>query len=230
MLRQARLVAPGLAHHVTQRGNNRQDVLFVDTDRAVYLELLREQGAKYAVRVLGYCLMTNHVHLIARPEREESLNLAVGRAHFIYTQYFNRLHRRSGHLWQGRFHSCPMDRAYTIEAMRYVERNPVRARMTQMPWTYRWSSGAPHTGGEDKAELLDLSAWRDMARRMDWKQHLTQKDDKVTVASLRLNTHTGRPLAGHAFLKHIGSGAWPPTAPIARRPPQLAVPYCTRNV
>ena len=98
MPRQARIVIPGLAHHVTQRGNNRQDVFFVDEDRLAYLEPLREQCAKHAVRVLGYCLMTNHVHLVATPATEEGLLHAVGRAHFLYTQYINRLHGRSGHL------------------------------------------------------------------------------------------------------------------------------------
>ena len=135
MPRQARVVIPGLPHHVTQRGNNRFDVFFTDDDRLGYLGLLREQCAKYGVRILGYCLMTNHIHLVAIPAREESLNLGVGRTHFIYTQIINRLHGRSGHLWQGRFHSCPMDDAYTVTAMRYVERNPVRAKMTRMPWT-----------------------------------------------------------------------------------------------
>jgi putative transposase len=103
MPRHSRIVIPGLPQHLTQRGNNRQDVFFVDADRVKYLELLGEQCGKHGVRVLGHCLMTNHVHLIAVPQREDSLNLAVGRTHFIYTQYINRLHGRSGHLWQGRF-------------------------------------------------------------------------------------------------------------------------------
>src|SRR5690606_5977550 len=107
------------------------------------------QCEKHGARILGYCLMTNHVHLIATPAREDSLNLAIGRTHFIYTQYINRLHGRSGHLWQGRFLSCPMDDAHAVRGMCYVERNPVRAKMTRVPWTYRWSSAAAHTGGAD---------------------------------------------------------------------------------
>ena len=86
MPRQARVVIPGLPHHITQWGNNREDVFFVDGDRVAYLGLLREQCEKHGVRVLGYCLMTNHIHLVATPAQEDSLNLAVGRTHFIYTQ------------------------------------------------------------------------------------------------------------------------------------------------
>jgi len=154
MPRQARVVIPGLPHHITQWGNNREDVFFVDGDRVAYLGLLREQCEKHGVRVLGYCLMTNHIHLVAMPAQEDSLNLAVGRTHFIYTQYINRLHGRSGHLWQGRFHSCPMDDAYAVIAMRHVERNPIRAKINRVPWTYRWSSAAAHTGRPDPAHLL----------------------------------------------------------------------------
>lgn len=203
MPRQARIVIPGLPHHVTQRGNNRQDVFFVDGDRVEYLNLLREQCEKHGVRVLGYCLMTNHIHLVAMPAREDSLNLAVGRAHFLYTQYVNRLHGRSGHLWQGRFHSCPMDDAYAVAAVRYAERNPVRAKMTRVPWTYRWSSAAAHTGGPDAAHLLDLDAWNDLVPGVNWKEELTNNDKMETVMGLRLNTQTGRPLATDSFLSKL---------------------------
>jgi putative transposase len=101
MARLARVVVPGVAHHVTQRGNNRQDVFFVDEDRRVYLELLTEQAVKYGLEILAYCLMTNHVHLVAIPHEEETLAQAIGRTHFRYTQCINRFHRRSSHLWQG---------------------------------------------------------------------------------------------------------------------------------
>lgn len=98
MVRIARVVIAGVAHHVTQRGNNAQDVFFVDDDRRVYLDLLRHQCEKCGLEVLGYCLMTNHVHLVAKPFKEDSLAKAVGRTHFLYTQYINRLQGRRGHL------------------------------------------------------------------------------------------------------------------------------------
>ena len=86
---------PGRPHHVTQRGNNRQDVFFVDDDRRVYLGLLKQQAERFGLEILGYCLMSNHVHLVAVPAGEDSLAKAVGRTHFLYTQYVNRLHGRS---------------------------------------------------------------------------------------------------------------------------------------
>ena len=203
MARQARVVIPGLLHHITQWGNNREDVFFEDGDRVAYLGLLREQCEKHGVRVLGYCLMPNHIHLVATPARENSLNLAVGRTHFLYTQYINRRHGRSGHLWQGRFHSCPMDDAYAVPAMRYIERNPVRAKITRVAWTYRWSSAAVHTGVPDPAQLLDLEAWNDLVGGVNWKEMLREADDKETLAALRLNTQTGRPLASDSFLNKL---------------------------
>jgi putative transposase len=203
MPRQARVVIPGVAHHITQRGNNRQDVFFVDSDRAAYLDVLRVQCAKHGVRVLGYCLMTNHVHLIAVPAREDSLQLAIGRAHFIFTQRINRLQGRTGHLWQGRFHSCAMDDAHTMAALRYVERNPVRARMTRAPWVYRWSSAAAHTGREDTAGILDLKWWQKISAAPNWKQALTEPEDKHIQSALRGHTHTGRPLGSDSFLSKL---------------------------
>ena len=131
-----------MPHHVVQRGNNRQDVFFVDDDRKVYLSFLQEEAGRSGLEVLGYCLMADYVHLVGRPEAEDSLGKAVGRTHFRYTQYINRFHGRSGHLWQGRFGSCALDEAHYWAALRYVERNPVRARLVGQAWLYPWSSAA----------------------------------------------------------------------------------------
>ncbi len=124
MPRLARAIAVGCAHHITQRGNNRQPVFFVDDDRRLYLRLLQEQAQKYGLEVLAYCLMDNHVHLVAIPHEEEALAQAVGRTHFRYTQYINRFHQCSGHLWQGRFYSCALDGRHLWPALKYVELNP----------------------------------------------------------------------------------------------------------
>ena len=157
MPRVARIVVPSAPHHVTQRGNNHQDVFFVDGDHRVYLELLGERAERYGLAVLGYCLMTNHVHLVVVPSSEEALAKAIGRTHFAYTQYVNRLHGRSGHLWQNRFYSCMLDEPHLWSAMSYVERNPVRARIVRVAWRYRWSSAAAHVGGGDDSRLLDTA-------------------------------------------------------------------------
>ena len=117
MPRKARIVLPNIPHHITQRGNNKDAVFFVDKDKDVYLAFLQEESEKYGLELLGWCLMTNHIHLIARPETEDSLAKAVGRAHFRYTQYINRMQGRSGHLWQNRFYSCALDRSHFRQAL-----------------------------------------------------------------------------------------------------------------
>jgi putative transposase len=147
--------------------------------------------------------MTNHVHLVAIPAREDSLNLAVGRTHFVYTQYINRLRERSGHLWQGRFYSCPMDEAHTLQAMCYIERNPVRGRLARIPWLYRWSSAPAHAGVRSPAPLLDMEAWSALNSAPDWKAMLAKADDCEALARMRLNTRVGRPLASDSLLSKL---------------------------
>ena len=202
MPRVARIVLPGLPHHITQRGNNRQDVFFVDSDRVRYLEILSKQCALYGLTVEAYCLMTNHIHIIATPSKEASLSKAVGRTHFLYTQYINRMHNRSGHLWQNRFSSCAMDDAHYLTAVRYVERNPVRARMVRKPWRYAWSSAAAHIGRGASTGVLDMEHWIEQTAGLDWEDFLIESDGEG-VDAIRLATHRGRPLASDSFLSKL---------------------------
>lgn len=139
MPRQPRFVIPHLAHHLIQRGNRRQDVFFGDEDYRTYLALLRDGLAKTGTRLLAYCLMTNHVHLLLIPADEGGLR-PIGEVHRRYTRYINMKKDWRGYLWQGRFGSYPMDERYAYEALRYVELNPVRAAMCAHPADYRWSS------------------------------------------------------------------------------------------
>jgi putative transposase len=155
-------------------------------------------------RLLPYCLMTNHVHVIATPQFEESLAKGLGRTHFRYAQYVNRLHGRSGHLWQNRFYSCPLDDDHYWTAMAYVEQNPVRARLVRRAWPYKWSSAAAHCGlAKDRSGLLDLDRWKEWVTPSNWKETLTDMLGEETLSAVRLNTHRGRPLAGDAFLSKL---------------------------
>jgi len=206
MPRVARIVVPDCPHHITQRGNNRQDVFFVDDDRRVYLEILAEQAQRFGLTVHGYCLMTNHIHLIATPRSAESLAKAIGRTHWLYAQYINRFHDRCGHLWQNRFHSCGLDDRHFRSAMIYVERNPVRARIVRKAWRYRWSSAAAHCGQKDLlAEgMLDLRVWRLVCPDADeWSKALAAADDKVLGEKLRIWTSRGRPLGSDSFISKL---------------------------
>ena len=144
MPRIARFVVERMAHHITQWGNNRQPVFFDEQDRRRYLELLAGQAETFGLRILGYCLMGNHIHLIAIPRRPDSLARAVGRTHFQYTLHINRKYGRSGHLWQNRFYSCLVEGNHLWEALRYVDLNPVRTRLRRVAWRYPWSSARAH--------------------------------------------------------------------------------------
>ena len=203
MPRIARIVVPRLPHHIVQRGNNRQDVFFTAADYRAYLDILHEQSQRFGLRVLAYCLMTNHVHLVAVPAREESLARAVGRTHWLFSRYINRLHGRSGHLWQNRFFSCPLDGDHLLHAARYVERNPVRARLVRLPWRYRWSSAAAHTGQAPPHEVLDMAGWRRLFRLAAWKKTLQEAEDETITDRLRRCMHTGRPLASDRFIARL---------------------------
>ena len=193
----------GFAHHITQRGNNRQEVFFVDDDRRVYLELLKEQADKEGLEVAGYCLMSNHVHLVAIPHTQDALAKAIGRTHFRYTQYVNRFHRRSGHLWQGRFHSCVLDEPHFWLAMKYVELNPVRAKLCRQTWRWRWSSAAAHVDAGARSELLNLSRWYDRISAAQWRKELAEGLSDSELGRLRSRTHTGRPLGSDSFLSKL---------------------------
>jgi putative transposase len=207
MPRIARIVSKGLPHHITQRGNNKQDIFFVDDDRKTYLEILKRQSAKYGLVVMGYCLMGNHIHLIAIPQNEDSLAKAVGRTHFVYTQYINRFHNRSGHLWQGRFYSCGLDEQHFLSAMRYIEYNPVRAGICQKPWDYEWSSAASHinTGAKSGHGLLDLRQWFRIVSAAQWKEILAEDVEEKEIRMLQAGILKGRPLGSDSFISKLES-------------------------
>jgi putative transposase len=202
MPRVARIVIPDCPHHVTQRGNNRQDVFFAEQDYAAYLQILAEQVRQHGVMLQGYCLMTNHVHLVLTPPDEQGLARAVGRTHWHYSQYVNRLHRRSGHLWQNRFHSCALDDDHFWTAMAYVEQNPVRARMVRRAWRYPYSSAQAHVSGTDAAGLLALGDWRER-KPPDWQEILNVPQDDQTVSRVRIHLSRGRPLGSDSWLAKL---------------------------
>ncbi len=200
MARLARVVIPDVPHHLTQRGNRRQKVFFSEEDYGAYLELLREWCAERGVEVWAYCLMPNHVHLIVFPESEDGLRRAIGEAHRRYTRRVNFREGWRGHLWQGRFASFPMDETHLMAAARYVERNPVRARLTRCAWDYRWSSAKAHVEGCDDA-LVKVKPL--LERVEDWKEFLRLPEDDATWESLREHERTGRPLGDERFIAKL---------------------------
>jgi REP-associated tyrosine transposase len=200
MARLARLVIPGLPHHVTQRGNRRQQTFFNDEDYAAYLELMAEWCREEGVEIWSYCLMPNHVHLVAVPKTEESLRRAIGEAHRRYTRRINFREQWRGYLWQGRFASFIMDEPYLLAAARYVELNPVRAKLVDRPRAWPWSSAKAHLSGRDDrlvkvAPLLALVG--------DWKAFLSSATPEEELRDLREHGRTGRPLGSPTFLDRL---------------------------
>ncbi len=196
MVRLARVVVPGIPHHITQRGNRRQQTFFCPEDYAAYLALMGEWCRACAVEIWAYCLMPNHVHLIAVPDSADGLRRAIGEAHRRYTRRVNLVEGWRGHLWQGRFASCPMDETYLLAAARYLEQNPVRARLAATPWEYPWSSARAHVAGKDDllvkaAPLLKLVG--------SWEAFLSVGASDDEVKHLRRHERTGRPLGSDRF-------------------------------
>ena len=196
MPRIARIIAPGLPHHVTQRGNRRMETFFRQEDYQAYLALMAEWCRKCGVAIWAYCLMPNHVHLIAVPETEEGLRLAIGEAHRRYSSMINRRHKWTGHLWQGRFSSFPMDETYLLAAVKYVEMNPVRARLVATPYDWQWSSARAHAEGKDDI-LVKVAPLLEMVG--DWQQFLSEADEE-DATRIRGHERTGRALGGDSFL------------------------------
>ena len=201
MARIARVVAPGLPHHVTQRGNRRLQTFFGDDDYQAYLELMSEWCAKYKVQVWAYCLMPNHVHLVAVPETKESLNLAIGEAHRRYTRRVNFREGWRGHLWQGRFSSFILDQNHLLACARYVELNPVRAGMVKNPQSWRWSSADAHAQGKD--DILVRTKPLLAMIKSPWKKFLSVGIQESQMDLFRKHERTGRPIGDDAFIDRL---------------------------
>lgn len=187
----ARLVAPGFPHHVTQRGARRQQVFFSDADYAAYLDILGEEARGRGVTVWAYCLMPNHAHLVLVPDAQDSLARTLGVAHARYARRINQPRGWSGHLWQSRFFSCPMDEAYTVATVRYILRNPVRSGLTMAPEEWAYSSARDLLGiSRDPLVTRDPLA----GFETDWPQLLLGDPDAREVAAIRHGVARGRPL------------------------------------
>jgi len=200
MPRTARLVVPGCPHHVVHRGNRGEPVFLSSEDRHLYCRWLREYGAKHGLRIWAYCLMANHVHLVAVPAHEDSLALAIGYAHLRWSRWVSRREGASGHVWANRFYSAPMDEPHLWAAIKYVELNPVYAGLAKRAEDYRGSSARAHVGGTTGALLsLDLPPGGPAIGR-EWKKWLAEGLEDTMVATIRHFTNTGRPLGSREFV------------------------------
>lgn len=202
MPRIARVIAPGYPHHITQRGNNRATVFFDDEDRQVYLKLLTVYAHKHSLQIWAYCLMDNHVHLLAVPETETALARGVGLTNQVYTQYLNRKLTQSGRVWQNRFYSCVVgSEQYLWAVARYIERNPVKVGLAERPGNYRWSSAKAHLT-ETSDAVLSSTTWLAPSERIAYAKFVLAENDEMDDA-IRKATRTGRPFGSEDFIERL---------------------------
>ena len=221
------MVVPGFPHYITQRGVRSIPIFDHDGDRELYLSLMREHADRQGVQFQAWCLMTNHVHLIAVPEREDSLARAIGEAHRLYTRAKNFHDGVRGYLFQGRFGSCVMDDPHLVRAARYVELNPVCAGIVAKPEDYAWSSARLHMGrrrtdplGTDDRVVEIMGDWRGFLR-----EGVAAEDE-----SLPRHVSSGRPWADAGFVRRLerklgrtltrGKGGWPKGVPRRKKRPR----------
>jgi putative transposase len=196
MGRRARVVIEGIPHHVIQRGSRRQQTFFSNSDYEFYMRVMQQRCCLHGIEIWAYCLMPNHVHLIAVPMRADELSRAIGEAHRYYAVRVNMRQKWEGHLWQERFSSYPMDEKHLLAAARYIERNPVAAGLTDRPEIWRWSSARAHLEGRDDglvmvAPLLNIVP--------NWGVILQQQSKHIDT--YKIHERTGLPLGDEEFLE-----------------------------
>ena len=200
MARLARVVVPGLPHHVTQRGNHREAVFFNDRDYRAYLELISDAAKASGTEIWAYCLMPNHVHFIMAPTHPDGLRATFAEAHRRYSARIHARLKLTGHLWQGRFSSTVMDERHLIAAARYIAMNPVVAGMARRARDWKWASTRAHLAGADD----DIVATEPiLTRTPDFAGLLKGAEDEVATRALLNSRTTGRPVGAADWVKAL---------------------------
>jgi putative transposase len=204
MPRSSRIVIPGAAHHITQRGNRKQPLFFGDEDYWSYIQILALAATRHNTKCLAWCLMPNHVHLMLVPQTADGLRATLASAHTTYAQRINQQQELSGHLFQGRYASYAMDDAHMMVAARYIENNPVKAGMSGSAQEWRWSSARAHISGQSDG-LTDVAVLGQYIK--NWAAMLAnglEAADHIDEA-----IKTGRPQGARAWLEQIGQDGLP---------------------
>jgi putative transposase len=223
MPRIARVVVPGIPHHVTQRGNRRLQTFFTDEDYAAYRDLIATGCRQARVQVLAWSIMPNHAHLVLVPPGEDGLRQALGEAHRTYAGMINQRHGWRGHLWQARFNSCPMDETHLIAAVRYVELNPVRARLATVPEAWPWSSARAHISRQPDGVTAPLPPPLDAIP--SWPAFLAEGLPDEVAMRLRDHQQSGRPLGSDGFVADVEALTKRKLAPALSAAPRKPLPF-----
>jgi len=202
MPRIARIVCIDYPHHIIQRGNNRQKVFFDEEDKGFYFGLLKKYSSESSCKIHAYCLMSNHVHILAVPLEDDSLAKTMQKLSLRYTQHINKKYKRTGRLWECRFHSALVDKeGYLWAVCRYIERNPVRASLIKRPKQYKWSSARVNTGEEKDGFIEPI--WRDYVDRKEYCKFLNTIDNEREIENIRKCTFSGKPIGSERFVSQI---------------------------
>jgi putative transposase len=151
----------------------------------------------------GYCLMSNHIHLVAVPRKADVLARTLKETHGRFASYWNALHHSTGHVWQGRYYSCPLDGPHLWEALRYTELNPVRASLVATAERWDWSSAAAHCGQDSTEAWLPMHLWRGRWSAVTWRAYLDAGVAESQLTAIRRSTYSGRPLGSQEFTRTL---------------------------
>ena len=216
MSRIARIVRIGYPHHIVQRGNNRSPIFFEDADRYRFLRFLKKYSYECHCVIHVFCLMPNHVHFLATPEKKDCLAKMMQKVSLSYTQYVNDKYERTGRLWECRFHSCVVDDDnYLLNVCRYIERNPVRAKLVKKPVNYKWSSVRISTGLVKKESFIK-PIFRDRRKQACYADFLNDESDPDQEDMIRKVTGNGKPYGSREFVKPLKT-VYPENLPTSRR-------------
>ena len=215
MPRKARVLVPGCPHHIVQRGHNRKAVFATDDDCRYYLSNLKEWKQALGIKLYAWCLMTNHIHLIVEPgDNAMVVSQLMKRINGRQTALVNKLERRSGSLWEGRYKASPIQQdSYLLSCCRYVELNPVRAGMVEAPEAYHWSSYRERMGTLSPT-MLDSNASYEMlgktafTRRQAYEKFvhagIKENELKLISSAVKRNQLTGNDLFTSEIAEKIG--------------------------
>ena len=210
MPRPARIQLEGLAYHIINRGNNRQDIFKGADDLDVYLKVIKRFKEKYSFKLYGYCLMDNHVHLIMEPTRPNTLSKIIQSITLSHIRLYHSKYKSSGHLWQGRFkNSIIQTDEYLLQCLKYIELNPVKANIVSSPGDYRWSSYGFHAFGQNVNKLLDKDpaylslAETDTARQKAYRGFMKSEQDESIVERIRKSIAGDSIVGSEGFIESL---------------------------
>lgn len=204
MPRRNRIIVPNYPHHITQRGSRKMDVFFCDQDRLTYMQLLSKYAELYGVQIVAYCLMTNHIHHILVPLEQDSISQTLKLTHMRYASLINARMNWTGHLWQQRFYSSPLDENYFWHAVRYLEQNPIKANLARKPYDYCWSSAAEYCAIRPIKYINTTNKWVNMIlMKEDYNTWISEHEDIEAVDRIRNNTSRDLPCGERDFISKI---------------------------